>query len=253
MKTVIFVIILCLGLGLQSVQAQQEQIVMDLTWDSPAAVAAPDAQLVLHPSEGPPVLIINGGGLAPYQATLFRIVAPKITTMHYAVIGEVGYRDAVSDSYLEMWSYFEPVTPGGTEGAYFSRTLAYSGPMGQLEGESKLRPFVLPFDATGAKTKLTRLEINLHLAAKTPEQMHSGIATILLRNLKLVQYPDGSLPVAQASRVPGMTWAWLLSGTVSACLLLMLAGTGIIIFFLIRRSKRIRHERELRRIASLDS
>ena len=89
-----------------------------------------------------------------------------------------------------------------------------------------------------------------------------GPNTVYLRNLKFVQYPDGSLPAAQATlAMPHAitlaqlgqimeerilyTWLFILG--------LLVLPSGVIIFFLVRRARRIRHERELRRIASLDS
>ena len=48
---------------------------------------------------------------------------------------------------------------------YFSRTLADSGPMMQLRGSSDWRPFMLPFDATGAPAP-SRLVFNVVLPGR---------------------------------------------------------------------------------------
>jgi hypothetical protein len=122
-------------------------------------------------------------------------------------VGKLKYTNVTAGSYLEMWSYFAPEQPGGPEGAYFSRTLADAGPMAKLEGTDDGRDFSLPFDATGAKTKLIRLVLNIHFG---------GPGWIELRQAKLVQYPDaaisptpqGAVPAANAvaaSRSEGLT------------------------------------------------
>jgi hypothetical protein len=134
--------------------------------------------------------------------------------------------------------------------------------MAKMEGTDDGRDFALPFDATDAKTKLVRLVMNLHLA---------GPGSVTLSDVKLVQYPDASTPASQppatlsssqtahtpvqVTTVPatpsgGINWKSFLLG-VAATGVSLLFGGGII--FISRRWQRRRHERELRRIASLDS
>jgi hypothetical protein len=169
-----------------------------------------------------------------------------VVTHHFAIVGEVRYEKVSPESYLEIWSHFASPAPGYPEAAYFSRTLGEDGPMGKLEGTHDWREFRLPFDATGAKTKLVQLEMNLHL---------TGPGTVHLRNMRLVQYPDegvGSpihIPV-ESTRTTGIDWKSFLLG-MAATGASLLVGGGII--FISRRWNRRRHERELRRIASLDS
>jgi biopolymer transport protein ExbD len=141
-------------------------------------------------------LAYNGPG--PLQSTLRTIgpaVVSKITSNHYAIMGKLKYTNVAAGSYLEMWSYFAPEQPGGPEGSYFSRTAADAGPMAKLEGTDDGRDFSLPFDATGVKTKLIRLVLNIHLG---------GPGRIELRQVKLMQYPDTAAPVAvQIPASPG--------------------------------------------------
>jgi len=180
----------------------------------------------------------------------------RVVTHHFAIVGEVKYEKVTPGGYLEMWSHFASPAPGYPEEAYFTRTLADSGPMGRLDGTSDWREFCLPFDATGTKSKLARLEMNLHL---------TGPGTVHLRNMRLVQYPDGPLPATSApslltldqvsvqidqERISALRSIWFCLGIATTALTL-LAGGGII--FISRRWNRRRHERELRRIASLDS
>ncbi len=141
----------------------------------------------------PTQLPLNYSGISPRQFTLRTLgpaVVSRITAKHYAIIGKLRYSNVTSGSYLEMWSYFAPAEPGGPEGAYFTRTLGDSGPMAKLEGTNDGSDFALPFDATGAKTKLVRLVMNLHLA---------GPGSVTLSDVKLVQYPDAPAAVAQTS------------------------------------------------------
>jgi hypothetical protein len=197
--------------------------------------------------------------------TLGSAAVSRITSTHYAIVGRLKYTNVSAGSYLEMLSYFAPEKEGGAEGWYFSRTLADAGPMAKLEGTDEGRDFILPFDASGTKTKLVRIVLNLHLG---------GPGAVELSDVKLVQYPDAPLPAAQAQspvadvkiQTPltltqvgdlvdkqnkdALRSIWFCLG-VAATGLFLLVGGGII--FVSRRWSRRRHERELRRIASLDS
>jgi hypothetical protein len=215
-------------------------------------------------------------GTAPKQYTLRTLgpgVISLITAKHYAIIGNLRCSNVTSGSYLEMWSYFAPQQPGGSEGAYFTRTLGDGGPMAKLEGSDDGREFALPFDATDAKTKLVRLVMNLHLA---------GPGSVVFSNVKLVQYPDApAAPANSEVALPDKTKDEL-SQDVNAqkeilklrleleksradsqliAKVTFLLGVATTIFaialtsacvFLKRRLKRRANERELRRIASLD-
>jgi hypothetical protein len=121
--------------------------------------------------------------------TMGSAIASRITFKHYAILGKVKYSHIPAGSYLEMLSYFDPDKVGGQEQMYFSRTLADSGPMAKLEGTDDGRDFLLPFDATDAKTKLARIVLNLYL---------TGQGTVDLSDVKLVQYPD-ALPASDQS------------------------------------------------------
>lgn len=90
---------------------------------------------------------------------MLTIDQPQLTGPRYALRGQVRYDNVEGIGYLEMWNYF----PGG--GQYFSRTLAEQGPMMKLKGTSGWRPFVLPFDATGAPPPL-RLVVNVVLQGR---------------------------------------------------------------------------------------
>ena len=120
------------------------------------------------------------------------------------------------------------------------------------------QPFALLVDESKMDFSLAGFLVNLQL---------NGPNTVEVRNLKFVQYPDASIPpAAQATLTmpPATTLAqlsqiiaerertYLLYGWLFILGLFVLPF-GIIVFYLIRRARRIRHERELRRIASIDS
>jgi len=103
---------------------------------------------------------------APLQLTLFTIDSPPITSMNYAVSGEIKYEGVQGEGYLEMWNTFPPLEAGAAEAKAFSRTLDTSGPMGKISGTSNWRSFSLPFNRTGSASPPTRLEINVILPGR---------------------------------------------------------------------------------------
>jgi hypothetical protein len=137
----------------------------------------------------------------PTSATVLQIENPQITAPRYHITGKVRYQNVEGTGYLEMWSYF----PGG--GQYFSRTLADQGPMMKLQGSSEWRPFVLPFDATGAPAP-TRLVVNVFL---------QGRGTVYLGPLELSE-ESGTGPGTRgdAGRVIGLAGG--IAGAVIGCL-----------------------------------
>jgi hypothetical protein len=140
----------------------------------------------LNQSEWVSFLKVQHHESSPAQITLRTLgpaIVSRITSTHYAIVGTVKYEGVAPNSYLEMWSYFAPAEPGGAEAGFFSRTLADSGPMAKMEGTDDGHEFVLPFDATGASGKLTRLEFNIHLA---------GSGSVEFNNVRLVQNSDGT-------------------------------------------------------------
>lgn len=103
---------------------------------------------------------------------ILTVEAPKISTRYYCLKGEVRTQDVNGTGYLEMWNHFGP------QEAYFSRTLGDTGLMKKLEGTADWRAFVLPFNAEGTKTEVTKLVLNLQL---------SGKGIVDLRSLRLTE------------------------------------------------------------------
>jgi hypothetical protein len=177
-------------------------------------------------------------------------------------VGDIQYKD-VSDGYLELTANFASEEPGLPGPSLVLRASDDIGPLARLRGSTPdWTPFWLPFDSSQQKSRLTSLVVNLNLADR---------GNVYLRNVRLVQYPDGTFPkslapsgtipppqplypaaVGEATRPasPGIDWKSFLLGAATTGLAL-LAVTGLI--FVSRLWQRRHHERELRRIASLDS
>src|SRR5688500_2139218 len=98
------------------------------------------------------VTLPEGGGVV----RVLDLKDPKVTHASYAIRGQVKYTEVKGKAYLEMWSHF----PDGS--FFFSRTLDTSGPMGQLQGTSDWREFVLPFFSQPGKFP-SKIEVNIVL------------------------------------------------------------------------------------------
>jgi hypothetical protein len=142
------------------------------------------------------IKVVNDDAL-PRIITLLEIEAPKITRAGYVLRGQVRCEGVEGQAFLEMWSHF----PGG--GAYFSRTLALSGPMQALHGNQAWRAFELPFMNKEGAPGPTRLVLNVALPGK---------GTVWLSGVRLAHYSwqpdnagaatwDGAGNAAAASRM----------------------------------------------------
>ncbi len=145
----------------------------------PKALAAGAAQPLewrVEP-DGAKALKISNPHDTPVLASIFTLENPGVTSMVYAVKGQVKYQDVRGDGYLELWNHF-PGTDGQPPSAYFSRTLGDAGDMAKITGQSDWRDFSLPFHRSGATQPPVKLVMNLHLP---------GAGEVLLRNLRLVE------------------------------------------------------------------
>lgn len=118
---------------------------------------------------------------------LLVINRPGILSSQYAVTGRVRCKEVEGKGYLEMDNHFS-----GNR-YYFTRTLASSGLLQNLEGTSPWRPFSLPFTVTPGTQGPEWLQINVVLR---------GRGTVYLSPLRLVQYADDEDPLA----IPGQWW-----------------------------------------------
>ena len=123
------------------------------------------------------------------QHLLFELPEPGISASVYALKGMVRYDNVEGVAFLQMDSYF------GEKGTFFSKSLAPSGPLGNISGSADWRPFVLPFYATGgeqadgAPLVPEKLTLSLYLP---------GSGTVSIRDVALFQYAPGEDPL-QAS------------------------------------------------------
>jgi hypothetical protein len=114
----------------------------------------------------------------PRTVTVLDLPKPGVTTVTYALEGNVRYENVEGKGYLEMWNWF------ANGGMYFSRTLGDSGPMQCVEGTSDWRPFSLPFFSDEKAGSPTRIVFNVVFADK---------GTVFLSAVKLVQYQGSDL------------------------------------------------------------
>jgi hypothetical protein len=202
--------------------------------------------------------------------TLWSISYPPVTTS-FAILGEVRC-EGVGDSYLEVGRGWTPVNePDRFSLLAVVRADQAQGPFGRLTGTSDWKPFWLPCGAVGIDPVLASAPLKLKVVTV---QLHlNGKGAVFLRNVKLVQCPEGFpqswtppgtiLPdpaVQYPSPPPGgasasitsraFDWGAFSLGVLSTLLFIVFA---ILLSFFLKRLQRIRHERELRRIASQDS
>lgn len=150
------------------IASANDQVLKVFSWKDAQA----QNKLLTGTVEGDDLLLEQSGSL-PFYARILVIESPPITGAHYALSGEISYERVEGKGYLEMWSYF----PGG--GAFFSRTLADSGPMGVLKGTSDRRTFQLSYQNEAGGPPPERLELSLVL----PDQ-----GRVRIGPLKLIQF-----------------------------------------------------------------
>ena len=144
-------------------------IILVLAVSTCALLAQPKplAHYDLHPVilEGSDVKITIGDELIieaphgkPARIQLRKIIEPLIAQPVYEISGQFAYTFVDAEGYLEMWNDF------GDKGRFFTRTLATSGPMAHIIGDSGgVRTFSLPFDTMNKTSAPKILEINLVL------------------------------------------------------------------------------------------
>jgi len=129
-------------------------------------------------------LLIESSASDPFNAEIFAVTEPGVTQPAYALRARIRYDDVEGRGYFEMWNYF----PDG--GAYFTRTLAVTGPMASLSGSSDWRDLALPFSAAGTPQRPSKLVVNLVL---------SGKAKIWVEPPVLYQYGENESPVSAST------------------------------------------------------
>jgi hypothetical protein len=164
--------------------AWSEDVVRRIDWQELAAANALKSGTVVAAEDGVGgrALRLVHEGTGPVTLHLLTIERPGIRTERYALRGRVRYDRVAPGAYLEMWNYLP-------DGAYFSRSLARSGPMGRLEGSSGWRTFVLPFVNRAGGSAPERLAFNLVL---------TGAGSVELGPLELVQFAADENPLGSS-------------------------------------------------------
>lgn len=142
---------------------------LEIDWSNQPLASG--ASLVSCGADCSAIRIAAGAQVAPVQ--LLRLEAPPIDRPRWALEGRIRYQGVAAPGYLELWNFF------GDGSRYFSRTLAESGPMAQLAGDSDWRAILLPFDASGATSPLVKLELNAVLP---------GGGVVEIEPMRLIQY-----------------------------------------------------------------
>lgn len=174
----------------------------------------------------------------PQLIELATIEKFAVTKRAYMLRGKVKFAGVGGEGFLETWSHF----PEPKKGAYFSRTMAETGPMGKLRGDSPWKEFVLPFTFDDPSFPMPeKIQFNVYLP-------QSG--TVWLSDLELVEIPPSEL----ASQLSGSSAPWLVSwGMIALALTAILAiVAGIAIANLIYLKSKQSQKIELRRMQALD-
>ncbi|HMP77745.1 MAG TPA: hypothetical protein PKE12_15725 [Kiritimatiellia bacterium] len=195
-----------------------ERVVREITWEEGA-----QQRTVVRWEDGTPAARVLNAETTPRTESLAVMEKPDIQSARYAVVGEVAYQDVDGVAYLEMWNHF------ANGGAYFSRTLADSGPMGKLSGTSPKRAFLLPFQNEEGAPAPVRLEINVVLP---------GRGSVDVGPLRLIEYSGRTAGVVSG-------WRWQRELFVVAVMI------PVIVVYLFLRKRTCREE--LRRMQAIDS
>jgi hypothetical protein len=159
-----------------------EETLKEITWEKLTSESRPKGSVLENDAElKSNVLRIDVPGPKPESIVLALIDSPGITRNNYAMTGRIRYENVIrrtdeflaeNSGYLMMWSHF----PDG--GKYFSKTLGDNGPMQAIRGTSGWREFSVPFNAEGAQSRPSKLELILVVP---------GQCTVWISDLKLTQ------------------------------------------------------------------
>lgn len=262
----ILVATLCLAIGLFVVyERQQPRVLLEVVWEAPhnrpkpgpitswlrvflqrprqvdtfalnSSSSLPDfsSERVRNP-DGTDALKVSWKGITTLNGptlAYFNFIKGLTPGAHYAVTGAIRRENMDSTCRVEMTSL---IFVGTTikEGHRANETFFEVG------RNTDWQPFALLVDESKMDFKLAGFVVNLQL---------NGPNTVEVRNLKFIQYPSGTNPL---NLYPSFIEIGQRDGWVSAGITLLLLALGSAAFLVMHRRRR--HERELRRIASLDS
>jgi hypothetical protein len=190
-----------LGVGfclLVSPAARGEEVIRSVRWDEVEAAGRLGSGAVV---EGSNLRVVHDKPV-PATFSLATVERPGIDKARYALRGRVKHHGVAAGSHLEMWNHLP-------DGAFFSRALDRSGPMGRLDGSSGWRDFVLPFFNREDGSPPQKLVFNLVL---------TGAGSVEIGPLELVQFEPNEDVLARS----GGWWTEQQAGVLGA-----VAGSAI--------------------------
>ena len=174
----------------------------------------------------------------PQLIELATIEKFAVTKRAYMLRGKVKFAGVGGEGFLETWSHF----PEPKKGAYFSRTMAETGPMGKLRGDSPWKDFVLPFTFDDPSFPMPeKIQFNVYL----PQN-----GTVWLSDLELIEFPPSELAnQLSGSSAPSLIkWGMITLGITA----ILAIASGIAAANLIYLKSKQAQKIELRRMQALD-
>ena len=174
----------------------------------------------------------------PQLIEVAKIDKPAVTLRAYMLHGKVKFEGVGGEGFLEIWNHF----PEPKKGAYFSRTMAETGPMGKLRGDSPWREFILPFTFDDASFPMPeKIQFNVYL----PQ-----MGTVWLSDLELIELPPSELSKQFSGAAFPMFTAWIAIALTLIAVVAIAAGVAFASLAYMK-SKRAQGN-ELRRMQALD-
>jgi hypothetical protein len=167
-----------------------EETVREISWkDWHQSQGLLTGEIVAPDAEGyDEALRVQNTESTPKTVQVLVLDNPGVSSIRYAIAGQIRYEGVEGISYLEMWNHFS----NGT--AYFTRTLADTGPMGNIRGSSDWREFSLPFHSSREVGAPTKIVLNVVFA---------GRGTVEFSPIRVVQYA-------------GPWWGWQIGVVIGA-------------------------------------
>jgi len=174
----------------------------------------------------------------PQLIELATIEKFAVTKRAYMLRGKIKFAGVGGEGFLETWSHF----PEPKKGAYFSRTMAETGPMGKLRGDSPWKDFVLPFTFDDPSFPMPeKIQFNVYL----PQN-----GTVWLSDLELVEFPPSELAnQLSGSSVPSLfQWGMMTLGITAILAIAAGIAAANLVYLKSKQAQKI----ELRRMQALD-
>jgi hypothetical protein len=203
-----FAAAVCVACIVMTKLAHAEEVLKELNWEK----APENAELVEPKAPATQPSLKVAGKEGGVSVKVMSVEKPAITSDRYAITGQVKYENVDGSGHLEMWSTF------ADDNAYFSKTLAPSGPMGVISGTSGWRKFSLPFNS----------KENYYPKELTVSVVLPGKGTVQLKDLKLVQHSPTTRKAGANAAAAGVWWDDRRGGLIGAIAGVVLGTLGTI-------------------------